>query len=167
VDDSRLWLLVDIPPTRGERPGIGSAVTADIPAAGARVRGTISAILPEADTVSHAARARVVIQNPLHTLAAGMSALVTAAVGRRVPAAVIPRPAVVYLNGRTVVFVPEGESFRAQQVETGAEVGRDEVAVLRGLVGGERVVTVGAQQLANANFNFKGLGEEEDEEAEP
>lgn len=167
VDDGHLWLLVDIPPA-GERPRVGSAVRAHIPAAGAEVVGTISAILPQADSISHVAHGRVVIANARRQLAAGMSALVTADVGERRQAVAVPRAAVVLVGGRSVVFVPEGAGFRAVRVETGAPVGRDEVAILSGLAAGERVVTVGAQQLANASFNFKGLGEdEEDDEGQP
>ena len=164
VDDSHLWLLVDLPPGLGARPAAGAAVSAELPALGIPVRGRMGPILPEVDSITRTVRTRVVIENPRHTLAAGMSALVTIGVGARVPAVVVPRSAVVFMNGRTVVFTPWGDAFQAVEVETGAAAGDDHVAVTRGLTGGERVVTVGAQQLANANFDFRGLGDDDEEE---
>jgi multidrug efflux pump subunit AcrA (membrane-fusion protein) len=168
VDDDELWLVVDLPPaplsaTEDAVPRVGARVTAEIPAAGAHLEGRLEALLPEADSAAHVARARMTVRNPHHTLTAGMAAVVTVTTGTRT-GAIVPRAAVVFLRGRTVVFIPEDHGFRAQEVELGPPVGRDEVAVLRGLAGGERVVTVGAQQLANASFNFSGLGDEDDEE---
>jgi len=164
VDDTHLWLLVDVPPAAGDRPRAGAAVEADIPAAGVHVRGTIAGLLPRADSQSHVALARVTVPNPDGALVAGMSALVTAQVGAAVRAAVIPRAALVFVQGRTMVFVPDGAGFRAVPVEPGPPMAGDSVAILRGLAPGERVVTVGAQQLANAHYNFRGLGDDDDDE---
>jgi multidrug efflux pump subunit AcrA (membrane-fusion protein) len=167
VDDAHLWLLVDVPPAAGDRPRPGGAVDADIPAAGIRVHGTVAGILPRADSVSHVALARVTVPNPRRVLVAGMRALVTAQVGAPVRAAVIPRAALVFVQGRTAVFVPDGAGYRPVPVEPGAPLPGDSVAILRGLAPGERVVTVGAQQLANAHYNFRGLGDDEDDEGHP
>lgn len=163
VDDGHLWLLVDVPPAADDRPGPGAAVDADIPAAGIHVHGTVTGILPQADSVSHVALARVTVPNPRRALVAGMRALVTAQVGAPVRAAVVPRAALVFVEGRTAVFVPDGAGWRPVPVEPGAPLPGDSVAILRGLRPGERVVTVGAQQLANAHYNFRGLGDDDDE----
>lgn len=163
VNDDHLWLLVDVPPAASDRPKPGAAVDADIPAAGIHVRGTIAGILPQADSVSHVALARVTVPNRRRALVAGMRALVTAQVGAAVRAAVIPRAALVFVQGRTAVFVPDGAGYRPVPVEPGAPLPGDSVAIVRGLRPGERVVTVGAQQLANAHYNFRGLGDDEDE----
>ena len=167
VDDSHVWLLVDLPPGPGTRPAIGAPVVAEVPALGLTVRGRMGRILPEVDSVTRVARARVVVENPRRMLAAGLSALVTVGVGERAPAVVVPRDAIVFLNGRTVVFVPQGDAFRAVEVQTATAGAGDEVVITRGLSGRERVVTVGAQQLANATFDFRGLGDDEEEEDEP
>ncbi|HXY30006.1 MAG TPA: efflux RND transporter periplasmic adaptor subunit [Gemmatimonadaceae bacterium] len=168
VDDARIWLLVDIPPTTQDRPRIGSEVSASVPAAGATIGGRIDAILPQADSTSHVVRGRVPIANPRGSLTAGMSALVTASTGARVAGVVIPRSAVVYAAGRQIVFVPDsGSAFHAVAVQTGMPVAPDDVSVLRGLAAGTRVVSVGAQQLANQGFNFKGLGDDEEDEETP
>lgn len=166
VDDSHLWLLLSLP-LGATRPGVGSHVTADVPAAGAHVVGTIGAILPEADSISHAAVARVTVDNADHALTAGMSVLATAGVGAPTPAAIVPRASVVFIDGRSVVFVADGERYRPVAIALGPPVGGADVAVLTGLHGGERVVTVGAQQLANSTFDFRGLGDDDEDDSTP
>ena len=56
---------------------------------------------------------------------------------------IAPRGAVRERGGRKIVFILDAGKVRAQPVETGAE-GEDGVEILKGLHGGEEVVTGGA-----------------------
>ena len=67
---------------------------------------------------------------------------------------IAPKGAVHERAGRKVVFVREAGKARLQEVETGAE-GEDGTEILKGLQGGEEVVTGGAMVEDGAEVKLK------------
>jgi multidrug efflux pump subunit AcrA (membrane-fusion protein) len=59
---------------------------------------------------------------------------------------IAPRGSVRRIGDRTVVLIVEGETAKAVEVETGSE-GDDGVEIRRGLLGGERAITGGAEVM--------------------
>jgi len=121
--------------------GTAVAVTEDtLP--GRSFAGTIGYLYPDLDPDTHAARARVVLDNPDHLLHPGMFATATIAVdaGERL---LVPKSAVIWTGPRRIVFVDAGAGrLRPRDITIGM-AGDDDFEVLSGLAPGEVVVTSG------------------------
>jgi cobalt-zinc-cadmium efflux system membrane fusion protein len=87
------------------------------------------------------------LRNPDRALKVGMQATVELETGETREAALLPREAVVEIDGRPHVYVLlSGEEFERRPVELADVIG-DRVVVVEGLVAGERVATRGAFQI--------------------
>ena len=107
-----------------------------------QAEGTISYLTPVVDHVTRTAVARVVLSNPNGLWRPGLFATATAA--RPVQASVVvPRRALHSLDGETVLFVVEDDSFVVRPVTVG-ETGRTRVAITSGLQPGERFADQGS-----------------------
>ena len=157
TDPSTLWLTVSAPEALAAVFHRGETVAFRVPAYpeesfAARVDAVGAGLDPETRTLS----VRAVIENASHgadgpargRLKPEMLATVSVAGGASVPAVLLPEDAVQLLDGKPSVFlaVPDGKGgarFTARAVETGAR-GDGRVAVTRGIVAGDVVVTAGA-----------------------
>ncbi|HLG17943.1 MAG TPA: efflux RND transporter periplasmic adaptor subunit [Blastocatellia bacterium] len=114
---------------------------------GVEFNGTIVDIGAVINEQSRAATVIFEVPNRDRTLRIGMQANVRLDAGESSEALIIPKEAVLDNEGKKIVYVLiSGEEFQRRDVTLGDEYG-GEVAILRGLEAGERVVTQGALQL--------------------
>jgi len=98
------------------------------------------------------------IANPERRLPLGLTLDARLDVGERAQALLVPRQAVLEVEGKRLVYVlRSGEDFERREVVVGDEHGA-KVAVVRGLTPGERVVTQGAWQLRQHELKPGGAG---------
>jgi membrane fusion protein (multidrug efflux system) len=136
----------------------GQPVTAAIDAfPGKAFPGTITAINSIVDTASRTIQVRATIQNPSLLIRPGMFATVTIDVGAPATLVTLPQTAITYNPyGDTVYILHDGKdhdgkpALIAQQsfVQVGDTRG-DQVAILKGVAKGDRVVTAGQLKLHN------------------
>jgi cobalt-zinc-cadmium efflux system membrane fusion protein len=157
-----LWLLLDLYETDLPlvRVGLPARVVTDAypdrPYA-ARV-GLISSVV---DTVSRTVKVRLEIANREHVLRPGLFARAGVVLEPSVGALGIPHGAVQTLEGRDVVFAPDGASrFRVRPVTIGPPRAGGWVEVLAGLARGETIVTAGSFAL-KAHLLRATFGEEQ------
>jgi RND family efflux transporter MFP subunit len=87
------------------------------------------------------------VLNPDRRLPVGLTLEARLDAGERVQAVMVPREAVLELDGKHFVYVlRSGEEFERREVAPGDEHGPS-IGILNGLKAGERVVTQGAWQL--------------------
>lgn len=119
----------------------GESNEADLPS------GTLSFISNLLDSTTHTGDGRVMLENPQGILRIGMTATALVEVPSAGPQLWLPQQAVQLHEGKSIVFVQDGErEFVAHEVRVGEEHG-GRVAVLEGLVAGQRVVVRGAFSL--------------------
>jgi len=132
-------------------PGQAVSVTLDgLP--GKTFPGKITTINPKIDPNTRNATVRATVPNPDKRLRPGMFVRVAVDVGTPEPHLTLPLTAITYNSYGATVFVlkpaPSGPGKVAEQVfvTTGATRG-DQVAVLKGLMAGQEVVTSGQLKL--------------------
>jgi membrane fusion protein (multidrug efflux system) len=108
--------------------------------------GRVARIAPVLDPATRTAQMEVEIPNPSFRLKPGMYARVALQLGRRERALVVPRNALVDVDGRRGVFLVEGGQAKFQLVEVGLQDERV-VEIVGGLAEGQAVVTTGASAL--------------------
>jgi RND family efflux transporter MFP subunit len=132
------------------QPGVLAEVQVDA-FQGETFRGEVSRVAPVFDPATRTASMEIEVPNPGFRLKPGMYARVTLTVERKLNALTIPRNAVVDVEGkRGVYLVPDGQTARFNEIETGLQDG-DRIEVLSGLEDGQRVVTVGALALRDGD----------------
>jgi cobalt-zinc-cadmium efflux system membrane fusion protein len=156
-----LWLLLDLYET--DLPRVRQGLTARVVADAypdrpftARV-GLVSSIV---DTVSRTVKVRLDIANRDHLLRPGLFARAGIVLESRTGAVGIPHAAVQTLEGRDVVFVPDGAGrYRARPVRVGAPRAGGWVEVASGLSRGDSLVIAGSFAL-KAHLLRASFGEE-------
>ena len=128
---------------RGNR----AEITADV-YPGVQFEGEISTVNPLVDPVSRAFTAKIEIPNRGHQLKAGMFARVTLYPKVHKGALVVPFKAVLQRDGKTGVFVIDGDRALFRPVTAGI-TDEDEVEVIEGIAQGEEVVSDGHYGMAN------------------
>ena len=114
---------------------------------GEKFEGRIAHIAPVLDPATRTAQVEVEIQNPSFRLKPGMYAKVDFVVEHRQNTLVLPANAVVDVNGKKGVFLPdEGDVAKFKPITIGMSQS-DIVEVVDGLPEGARVVTTGAAAL--------------------
>jgi RND family efflux transporter MFP subunit len=132
------------------QPGVLAEVQVDA-FQGETFRGEVSRVAPVFDPATRTASMEIEVPNPGFRLKPGMYARVTLTVERKLNALTIPRNAVVDVEGkRGVYLVPDGQTARFNEIETGLQDG-DRIEVLSGLEDGQRVVTFGALALRDGD----------------
>ena len=135
---------------RRVRPGVLAEVEVDA-FQGETFKGEVSRVSPVFDPATRTASMEIEVPNPGFRLKPGMYARVKLTVERKLNALSIPRNAVVDLEGKRGVFlVPDGQTARFNEIETGLQDG-DRIEVLSGLDDGQRVVTFGALALRDGD----------------
>jgi membrane fusion protein (multidrug efflux system) len=110
-------------------------------------RAAVTLVSPTIDERTRTLRLKAVLSNPDGRLRPGLFAHVDLGVDRRSGVPMVPEEAILYRSDEELVFVfgAEGRVER-RTVETGVHQA-GEVEVVKGLVGGEHVVTRGHQEL--------------------
>jgi HlyD family secretion protein len=120
-----------------------------------RYTGFIEEIAPEANRAKATVQVKVKVDNPDEQLRPEMNARVNflgdeapPPAGAAATRALVPQSAVVRSGDAAFVFVVKGSTVEQRSVRLGEAKG-DAFYVLDGLVGGERVVTKGADRLSD------------------
>lgn len=132
---------------------VGDTVTAasDALPAGYVVTGHVSYVAPGLDPTTHALSVRAALDNRRGLLKDGM--FVNAAIDLGTPSPFLPTPivpltAVVHDGDNDYVFIAAGGlNYLRRQVTLGDQRGEGRVAIVKGLTGGEMIVTHGALYL--------------------
>jgi len=142
ADLSHVWIVAEIfgRDALAFRPGVEVAAT--LPDTGQSFRAKVSNVLPEIDPVTRAMKIRLEADNPGYKLRPNMFVSVELPVS--LPSGVsVPAEAILDSGLSKRVFVQTSEgSFESRVIETGWQLG-DRVQIVRGLHGGETVVSSG------------------------
>jgi RND family efflux transporter MFP subunit len=148
VDRSSLEMVADVNETNIAKVKVGQKAEVAAEARPERkYKGEVRQIVPTADRTKGIIQVKIRLLDPDEALLPEMAARAAflregaeAGAPRRV---IAPKGAVRDRAGRKVVFVREAGKARLQEVESGAE-GEDGSEILKGLQGGEEVITGGA-----------------------
>jgi RND family efflux transporter MFP subunit len=113
---------------------------------GEKFEGRVGRLAPVLDPATRTAQMEVEIPNPQYRLKPGMYARVALLVARRDNALVVPRNAVLDVEGRRGVFIANGNRAKFQVVEVGLQDDQ-RAEIVSGLREGQQVVTTGAASL--------------------
>lgn len=139
ADLSTVWANVTVYARDLERIRIGQTGTIEAAGISEKAEGKIDYIGPVVGEATRTSIARIVLSNPRRVWRPGL--FVTAHVRTDVVPGllVIPDKAIQSVRGQRVVFVEDGEAFRARTVQMGRTDG-EWTEILSGLTQGERVV---------------------------
>jgi RND family efflux transporter MFP subunit len=148
VDRGSLEMVADVNETNIAKVRVGQkAEVATEARPDRKYRGDVRQIVPTADRTKGIVQVKVRLLDPdealLPEMAARAAFLRDGAVAGAPRRVIAPKGAVRDRNGRKGVFLRESGKVRFQEVEAGSE-GEDGTEILRGLQGGEEVVTGGA-----------------------
>lgn len=155
---ANIWLEAAVPEAQAQGLREGQAVQAHLPAyPGEDVPGKLTALLVDANPQSRTLRLRIELPNRDGRLRPGMSALVALHPdGQTDTNLLVPAEAVIRTGKRDLVMLAEDQGrFRPVEVVLGQESG-GQVAVLKGLQTGQRVVTSG-QFLIDSEASLQGI----------
>jgi len=151
VDISTVRIVANLVERDLSRVGTGMDAQVNVDAyQGETFKGRVARIAPVLDPATRTAQMEVEIPNTSFRLKPGMYARVQFVVLERQAAIVVPRNAVVDVEGRRGVFVADGKTARFRVIETGIQEG-ERVEVLSGLGDTETVVTTGAGALRDGD----------------
>ncbi|MBC7667716.1 MAG: efflux RND transporter periplasmic adaptor subunit [Gemmatimonadaceae bacterium] len=153
---SRVWITAAVPEAQGGQLRQGQSVGVALAAyPGEMLRGTVQAILPQAQGETRTLQARIELPNPGGKLRPGMFATVSFDTDAR-PALLLPSEAVIRTGSRAIVMLA-GDNGRYQAVEV--RIGREsggQSQILAGLSAGQKVVASG-QFLIDSEASLAGL----------
>jgi RND family efflux transporter MFP subunit len=151
VDLATVRLVANLVEKDVKRVRQGTPGSVDVDAyPGEQFTGRVARVAPVFDAATRTAQMEIEIPNAGYRLKAGMYARVRLTVDLRQNALVVPRNAVVDVEGRRGVFVAAGDRAKFSPVETGLQ-DDTKVEITRGLTDGTRVVTTGAAALRDGD----------------
>jgi HlyD family secretion protein len=151
VDIRTVRLVANLVEKDVKRVQVGTPATLEVDAfPGESFSGHISRIAPVFDPATRTAEMEIEVPNPEARLKPGMYARVMLTVGTRQNALVVPRNAVVDVEGKRGVFVPQENRAQFRAVETGLQ-DETRVEITNGLTEGARVITTGALALRDGD----------------
>ncbi|HWU87195.1 MAG TPA: efflux RND transporter periplasmic adaptor subunit [Kofleriaceae bacterium] len=147
ADLSRVWLTANVQEKDVRKVKVGEAASATLTAyPGQVLEGRVRSVADVLDPDTRTLKARISIPNEGAQLKPGMFALVTFH-GHPIEAVVVPATALVLLGDKTVVFQELAPwTFAPREVVPGTTHDQD-VVIVKGLTGGERIVTANAVML--------------------
>lgn len=147
-DSSTIKLEFTVPQSFLKDLSLGLPIEARAEGLGERVfAGKVTTIDSRVDPVSRSIAVRAELPNADGALRPGLFMSVSVR-GKPQPTLMIPEEALVPEQGRTYVFIVEGDKALQREVRTG---GREpgSVAIIDGLVGTEKVIVEGTQRIRN------------------
>lgn len=148
ADLSHVWVQASLPEAELSRVPIGAPAVVEVTAyPDERFDGRVAYVSSMLDRETRTVQARIEVPNPRGRLKMEMFA--TAHIetdGGMEQGLVVPRDAIVLMDGTPTLFVREGESFQARSVELGQSLASATV-VRAGVQPGEQVVVAGAYAL--------------------
>lgn len=134
-----------------KRVSAGTPATVEVDAyPGERFSGRVARVAPIFDPATRTATMEIEVPNPTLRLKPGMYARVVLTVSTRTNALVIPRNALVDVEGTRGVFVPADDRAQFRPVKTGIQ-DENRVEVTQGLDEGAHVITTGALALKHGD----------------
>jgi RND family efflux transporter MFP subunit len=148
VDRTSLEMVADVNETNISKVKAGQKAEVATEARPERkYKGEVRQVVPTADRTKGIVQVKIRLLDPdealLPEMAARAAFLRDGAVAGAPRRVIAPKGSVRDRNGRKGVFIRESGKVRFQEVETGSE-GEDGTEILKGLQGGEEVVTGGA-----------------------
>jgi membrane fusion protein (multidrug efflux system) len=104
-------------------------------------------ISPTADPATRNVRMKALVQNPGYRLKPGFFTEVSLQTGGNPAALIIPESALFSQEGKFFTYTVQDETAKRKEVETGIRF-EGKVEVLKGIQKGDRVITVGHEQLS-------------------
>ena len=129
---------------------VGSEALVKISAIGAEAKGTVRSVSEEPNQQTRLYVVSVELPDGIEGIASGLFADITFYTDTSVGTVMIPSEAILTSNGTQYVFIVENDTAKYVAIETGL-VGDGVTEVTAGLKGGETVVTVGQQYLADGD----------------
>jgi membrane fusion protein (multidrug efflux system) len=114
---------------------------------GREFQGKLSVIYPNLEERTRSLQAEALVPNPQMILKPGLFARVTLYTGAAGDKVLVPITALLYENNKVKVFVVEGGQAKERFVQSGSKYG-EFMEVVEGLKGGEQLVVVGQNNLA-------------------
>lgn len=154
ADVSRMRVQVKVaekdgPRLTSGRQGAGTEALVRIPALGDKTFATtVSEVFPPLDPGTRTTTAELVVDNRDGSIHAGMYAIVDLVLGKKTDAVLIPRQAVLPIEGQPTVFVTDSVVAMKRPVTLGLAA-KDQVEVLDGVKEGELVITKGSRGLTD------------------
>lgn len=146
-----LKLQFELPEKYSGRLTPGQQVTCSVASLpGQEFSGKIRTVFPAVSVQSRTIRMEAVLPNPGYRLKPGFFASVRVPLFATSGSLVVPRAAIVRLEGAEHVFVVTGDHVKLARVQTGLEAG-DKVEVVSGLHAEDRVVVQGAEMLRDGD----------------
>lgn len=154
VPPGTAWMMCDV--TESQLPDVQKGEDVDVVFSaypGSKVIGKADAVGDVVDPITRTVKVRVSVKNPHNKFLPGMYARVD--FGDPIENAILlPLAAVVTVEGNDFVFVERSSgSFERRRV-TLMKAGEQQVVVLQGVEGGERVVVDGAMLLKGLSFGY-------------
>jgi HlyD family secretion protein len=148
MDLSEVIARAHVSPPEAASLKVGNPATINVPGITASIKGRVALVSPAVDANSTTVEVWVAAPNPAGKLKPGASAHVSMVAETVTKAIVAPAAALLTsTDGLTSVIVLDTDNVpHKKKVETGIRDG-DDVQITKGLVGGERVVTMGAFEL--------------------
>ncbi|MEW5982181.1 MAG: efflux RND transporter periplasmic adaptor subunit [Acidobacteriota bacterium] len=151
VDISLVRLIANLVERDLKRVGTGMAAEVQVDAYPGEVfQGRVARIAPVLDPATRTAQMEVEVPNPAARLKPGMYARVRFTVAESPNALIVPRNAIIDLEGERGVFLAGEKTAAWRPVTTGIQE-EDLVEVLSGLEDGDRVVTLGSASLQDGD----------------
>ena len=143
IDTSRVWIDANVFEKDLARVRTGQGVKVMVPAfPESQFSGRVILVNPVVDPDTRTVKVRTEVSNPDGRLKPDMFANVEIVTELNRAAIAIPQSAVLNDQGKTVVFVADGQNFKQRQVHVGIQNG-DRVEIVEGLSPGDRVVVKG------------------------
>ncbi|MCX5857890.1 MAG: efflux RND transporter periplasmic adaptor subunit [Deltaproteobacteria bacterium] len=114
---------------------------------GREFQGKLSVIYPNLEERTRSLQAEALVPNPQMILKPGLFARVTLYTGAAGDKVLVPITALLYENNKVKVFVVDGGQAKEQFVQVGSKYG-EFMEIVEGLKGGEQLVVVGQNNLA-------------------
>ena len=110
-------------------------------------RGKLYIIYPNLEEKTRSLQAEALVPNPQMLLKSGLFARVTVYTGTSQDKVIVPITSLLYENSVVKIFVVEGNKAKEQIVKVGGKYG-EFMEIVEGLKGGEQLVVVGQNNLA-------------------
>ena len=147
VDVLRLFLPVS--ESSVQKLKVGQLARVDLDAApGHPYTGRVVRLAPGLDPATRTLDAEVHLPNPNRELRAGMYGRASIVTAVHPGAVTVPSAAVQFTNGKTFVFVLEGEQVRRRPVTVGVD-GEEWLEIVAGLGPNDEIVTAGLEGLSD------------------
>jgi cobalt-zinc-cadmium efflux system membrane fusion protein len=143
IDLSRVWIDANVFEKDLQQVRLGQEVKLTVPAfPGATFSGRVILINSVVDPDTRTVKVRTEVANPDGRLKPDMFANVQIVTAVNRAAISIPQSAILNDEGKTIVFVAEGNGYKKRQVQAGIQ-SNDRVEVVDGLTAGDKVVIKG------------------------